>query len=308
MKRFLTIAALAAAAIAAATSCKDKFDTGKPDKPDDTIHPTSISFEEEDICLEFGVNETRQLVVILLPAEATDRRIEWKSSDEKVATVSSQGLVTAVGSGNCDISAKPLDWDGEMIAECHVVVKKKVPAAVDLGLSVKWADINVEADKVGDPGWYFPWGYVYPVTSGPRGDYTYQYGKSTPPNVLSGSSQDAAVKNWGSPWRMPTITEIEELMNNCTWEEETIGGMQCYKVSRNGKSILLPFGGAAGEISLTSVNENGYYWASTLGEEAGITSDKKFAKGWRLRIHSGNKKYTEKWDGWLGQSVRPVQP
>lgn len=299
--------AITASILACVTSCKDKFGTDKSDKPDETIHPTSIRFEEESVYLKFGVNETIQLAVMLLPADATDRRIEWSSSNEGVATVSSQGLVTAVGSGNCTISAKPVDWDGVMIAECYVEVKPKDPEAVDLGLSVKWADINIGADKVGDPGYYFPWGYVTPGTTGRKDTYIYQYGKSTPPDELPGN-EDAAVRHWGSPWRMPTNSEMLDLIEKCTWEEETIGSMKVFKVSRNGKSIFLPFGGAAGETSIVSLNEKGYYWSSTLGRTAHEISSEKWAQGMRLRFTSGRNPVCENWDGWLGQSIRPVKP
>lgn len=299
--------AIAASILAITSSCKDKFGTDKADKPGDIIHPSSISLEEEDVYLTFGSVETIQLIVKLLPDNATDKRVEWSSSKESVATVSNTGLVTAVGSGNCTITVKPVDWDGEMSAECWVEVKPKTPEAVDLGLSVKWADMNIGADKVGDPGFYFPWGYVTPGTTGRQDTYIYQKGKSDPPSELSGNDHDAAVRYWGSPWRMPTNSEMLQLIENCTWEEETIGSMKVYKVSRNGKSIFLPFGGAA-TTEIVSLNQNGYYWSSTLGAYPGDISSEKWAKGMRLRLTSDRNPVCEKWDGWVGQSIRPVQP
>ena len=47
---------------------------------------------------------------------------------------------------------------------------------VDLGLSVKWATMNIGADTLTDPGTYFAWG-----ETGNKDDYTwdtYQHGTS----------------------------------------------------------------------------------------------------------------------------------
>ena len=83
--------------------------------------------------------------------------------------------------------------------------------AVDLGLSVFWADRNVGAAA--------PEGF---------GDYLL-FGTKVP---------------WGGTWRTPTCKELEELLNKCSWEYTTPGGVAGYKVTGpNGNSIFLPLGG-----------------------------------------------------------------
>lgn len=47
-----------------------------------------------------------QLIAIVTPSSATDKTVTWSSSDNKVATVTSDGLVTAVAGGQCVITAK----------------------------------------------------------------------------------------------------------------------------------------------------------------------------------------------------------
>ena len=105
------------------------------------------------------------------------------------------------------------------------------PNYVDLGLSVKWATMNVGADT--------PEGY---------GDfYTY----------------DEAVSEFGN--NLPTNEQIEELKNKCTWEWTTQNGVNGQKVTGpNGKSIFLPAAGyrhCDGDVD--DVGAGGNYWSST---------------------------------------------
>ena len=52
---------------------------------------------------------------------------------------------------------------------------------------------------------------------------------------------DVATANWGGSWRMPTLAEMKELINNCTWEWTTQNGVYGRKVTGpNGNSIFLP--------------------------------------------------------------------
>ena len=55
------------------------------------------------------VGQTQQLTAKISPANATDPRVEWKSSDESVATVDQNGLVTARGVGKAKIKCAALD-------------------------------------------------------------------------------------------------------------------------------------------------------------------------------------------------------
>ena len=93
---------------------------------------------------------------------------------------------------------------------------------VDLGLSVKWAAMNIGAAKASDHGGYFAWG-----ETGNKDDYswnTYKHGTSaddlskysyTDNGFALQMRDDAAHMNWGGEWRMPTGTEWEELCDRC---------------------------------------------------------------------------------------------
>lgn len=66
------------------------------------VSAESITLEKTELNLE--VNGTEQLVAILDPIESKDI-ITWTSSDESVATVDENGLVTGVGKGTATITA-----------------------------------------------------------------------------------------------------------------------------------------------------------------------------------------------------------
>lgn len=64
-----------------------------------------ITIESEGNVREIAVNETLILVAKVFP-ESADQAVLWSSDLESVATVSSEGIVTAVGVGNVNIIAK----------------------------------------------------------------------------------------------------------------------------------------------------------------------------------------------------------
>lgn len=72
-----------------------------------TVLPIEVESVEllvdDNVTLEVG--ETLQASATVLPENATDKTLNWASSDENVATVSTDGLVTAVGPGSATITA-----------------------------------------------------------------------------------------------------------------------------------------------------------------------------------------------------------
>lgn len=68
---------------------------------------------------------TSQLTATTLPTNATNRAVTWTSSNTSVATVNSDGLVTAVSAGTCTITATAKDGSGKT-ASCTVTVPKMV--------------------------------------------------------------------------------------------------------------------------------------------------------------------------------------
>ena len=70
----------------------------------DTAVPVdSVSLNKASTALTVGATET--LSATVLPTNATNKAVNWSSSNESVATVSSSGLVTAVAAGSATITA-----------------------------------------------------------------------------------------------------------------------------------------------------------------------------------------------------------
>ncbi|GHT49816.1 hypothetical protein FACS189440_16160 [Bacteroidia bacterium] len=78
--------------------------------------------------LDLLVDSTEQLTAAVLPDNATNQKVNWRSDDESVATVSNTGLVTAKAAGKATITVTT--EDGNKTAICIVTVEKKEEQAV----------------------------------------------------------------------------------------------------------------------------------------------------------------------------------
>lgn len=134
---------------------------------------------------------------------------------------------------------------------------------VDLGLSVKWASCNVGASSPEDYGDYFAWG----ETSSKSSYSSKNYKERNLTLVTSNNGHDAARENWGGSWRMPSKSEFEELIDNCTWKWTKQGDHYGYKVTSkiNDKSIFLPAAGCRRDSSIDNEGTSGTYWTATPG-------------------------------------------
>ncbi len=82
------------------------------------VSVNSISLNKNTLSLNSGEAET--LVATVLPENATDKSVEWASDNEDVATVDSNGKVTAVAKGTANITVTTKD--GNKVAICVVTV------------------------------------------------------------------------------------------------------------------------------------------------------------------------------------------
>ena len=208
-----------------------------------TYEPSSTDAEVADLilsknslCIKKGETATITINQIL-PEAASSATIEWSSNNESVATVTSEGVITAVANGSAVITLAALDGS-DFKKTVSVVVSDTDPfngvEFVDLGLpsGAKWATMNVGATGLLDPGYLFPWG----ETEGfpPSGDFTIDYNFFTQDRYLNkdwGSSSldlahDAARTNLGGNWRMPSEYECTELLNNTKNYMTTIDGIE----------------------------------------------------------------------------------
>ena len=88
------------------------------------IPVTGVSLDESSITLDVGGNQT--LTATVTPEDATNKKVRWSSDNEDVATVSEDGVVTAVAGGTAVITATT--HDGLFTASCTVTVNAPATA------------------------------------------------------------------------------------------------------------------------------------------------------------------------------------
>ena len=229
------------------------------------------------------------------------------------------------------------------------IVQKAAPSGtyeyVDLGLSVNWATFNVGASKPEEYGDYYAWGEIEPYyvvgyaqedmqshwKKGKSGGYGWSsykwcngsYNSLTKYGIVSewgvvdnkiilDKEDDVAHVNWGSCWRMPTLSEWNELIHNCTydWYEEgntEFGGVAGIKITSSkfgytDRFVFFPAAGFRYDISLVGVGNGGLYWSSSLDTEGTDCAwDKYFDSG----LFGRSSSYDHRCNG---LTVRPVCP
>lgn len=167
--------------------------------------------------------------------------------------------------------------------------------AVDMGLSVKWASCNVGAQTPEASGDYYAWG-----ETAAKGVYLLKtYNNHQTLNSVP-LKDDVANITLGPDWRIPTIEEWEELINNCTWSREVYKNKTGYVVTskKTGNRIFIPAAGFRNNDKRFNAEEFGYYWSSTL------YPDNPFC-AWGIYFNSDNV-YKYRHYRYYGLSIRPV--
>ena len=270
---------------------------------------TDITLSATNVGIYNG--DTYQLTATVSPSNADNQNVNWSSSNTSVATVSSTGLVTAVNVGNCIITCSATD-DSGVSTTCAVTVWPVSGtigghAYVDLGLpsGTLWATMNVGATSPEGYGDYFAWGETVPYGGTDMSNHTnYAYSGSYTRDYYSwetykwcdGSQSslrkyctksdygnvdnilelqlgdDAAYMNWDSNWRMPSMDQLNELVNgNYTTQVWTsVNGVYGIKITSvqsgyTDKSIFLPASGYRHYNSTYgSEGEFLFYWSRRL--------------------------------------------
>ena len=159
---------------------------------------------------------------------------------------------------------------------------------------------NIGADSPGNPGIFFAWREVEFKDGFTKVNYQWfkdnAYSNPNGLSDISGSSYDSATKMLGEAWRMPTKSEIQELLDNCFWVWCTSGDTVGYKITaNNGNSIFIPANGKDSE----SKKSIGVYWSSESS-----TNDQSLAYSLNFSKDKAALEYVIK-SSWGG--IRPVK-
>lgn len=140
------------------------------DIPANTIH---ILSDTNSSMLSIG--STIVLSAVITPENATDKTVIWSSSDETIATVSKDGIVTAINSGICTVSAITSNGLRAYI-EINVSTSVNTPSApenVHAHID-RSGNIKVSWNKTNDAEGY----YVYFISEDGNEDYVAAYSKN----------------------------------------------------------------------------------------------------------------------------------
>ena len=144
-KFFLSLMAIATLAGAMTLAGCDKSEKGEdlPNGGGEKGDATSVELNQTR--LDMDINGTFQLQAIL-PAETKIKKVEWKSSNPKVASVSSDGFVTAISKGTANITAS----SKKASATCKITYDRNATAKVQFNrfpVSVK--EFKEVREKIG---------------------------------------------------------------------------------------------------------------------------------------------------------------
>jgi hypothetical protein len=135
-----------------------------PIRPVDDVNVTSISLNQTTATI--NLIESLQLSPTVLPVEATDKSINWTSSNTSVASVDATGKVTALALGTTTITATTLN--GGLTSSCDVTVISvpagdvstfTIPTLMNVIYENDFSDSNSDASKLwsfsggGSVGW-----------------------------------------------------------------------------------------------------------------------------------------------------------
>lgn len=217
---------------------------------------------------------------------------------------------TSIGFSVYQEAAEPVDPPEPPLA---------VPEAIDMGLSVKWASFNVGAAAPEEDGDYYAWGETALQSEYSWASYRFTEGNGQEPLTKYNTSEyagpidyliileeedDIAHVKYGEPWRIPTKTEMSELIEHCDMEWRTQDGVSGVLLTStiNGNSLFFPASGCCWNgVAARLKGEQGNYWSSSI-----LTESPRWAASLNFsetRPHPREMTYK---DRYFGMSIRPV--
>ena len=178
---------------------------------------------------------------------------------------------------------------------------------VDLALpsGLLWCEHNIGATTPYEHGLYFSWGNVTGHAEGSGYDfsdavYAETAGAALTGNIPTNNTYDMARHNMGSPCRLPTVGEFQELNSNCTseWTDEDGVAGRRFTSNINGNSIFFPASGYYNGTTLYYRGSFGLYWSSSYRSET---------SAYYMNFYSDGVSPADGLHRRLGFSVRAVQ-
>ena len=218
------------------------------------------------------------------------------NGDGEVNIADINALIDLILSGNGYTAAADVNDDGEInIGDLNAIINIIQTTEsgddehewVDLGLpsGTLWATMNVGANSPEDYGDYFAWGETEPKEVYNWETYKWGDGSSreltkyctkSSYGTVDGKTEldpedDAAQVNWGPSWRMPTLEQLDELCNYCTWHWTQTNGVNGYQlIGPNGNAIFLPAADCRHDDYPDAEGLFVNYWSRTLDPDTNV--------------------------------------
>lgn len=108
-------------------------------KQNSSVAVTSVDVTPATATIYSGgtANKTVQLSAAVLPANATNKNVNWSSSNSSIASVNASGLVTAVAAGSATITATAADGSGKSDTSAITVIAKALSSISATGTPSK---------------------------------------------------------------------------------------------------------------------------------------------------------------------------
>jgi len=241
----------------------------------------SLKIESEPYILKFGEECTLSATVEMYPEDCDPVLVEWKSNKPDIVDVDKNtGTIIIKNTGEVEITAKA----GGEEAACFIkIVAKKFLLERDFGglviNGIRWATRNVDApgffaDSFESAGMLYQWNRKKPWLA--TGSSVKGWDSSLPAGTTWDSFNDPSPAGW----RVPTLKEIQELLDSTVSRDTVIKGVngKIYKKTGDRDSLFLP---AAGYRDVTGTlrgkGELGRYWSRSrrMGDALVFSVEKK---------------------------------
>lgn len=172
-------------------------------KTDSNVYATSLALSSGDISFLINTsNKTKKITATVSPQNTTNKTIAWKSSKTNVATVDSNGTITAKSAGKTTISASTSNG---IIKKINVIVRQNVVVIVGASQVYRF-DKYLGSSGSFDPGYSYEKGnntyslsdksLVYVYQSGSNIRWQYGEGMEKTINTLKSNNYDKEYTNF----------------------------------------------------------------------------------------------------------------
>lgn len=230
-----TSSALTSSSSSATSSSTDLTSNIKDTAPK-TVEVKSVDFNKRKITLKVG--ETYQLNATITPSDATDKTLKWTTTDSSVATVNSNGVVTAKKAGKAYIRAT--NTNGQRDTCTVTVVSNSTPSGANSGSTSKPSsskskpeDKEISVTIAGQRATVNPARSIVHIYIDTSSVYQKHAGESFSIKVyendkLYTSGPNGIIKSWKKEQDIFIILDSYEDSNHNMWMKPATYKVECY--------------------------------------------------------------------------------